>query len=403
MKTLTIRPMTFASAIDRHAALARAVNQCDAGTVDRVRHAWNEVTGAAIATDTIATSVRYSVPVELLHTMRGASGIPATVFCVTLLKALQAGASDTDAVNRAVGALEERRANVSALMEGWGYDLSLAWGAMLQIDQLPVAMKDEVLAVARLAGRMAHAMAKSGDVTRRQNPSEVSGLTQSGDVGRILSHEFAAMATPGLAVDAITRLESHASDSIKLDGEEPGAPGPFVLVLDESGSMHGHRAVWCKAVASALAAVAHKEGRAVSVVHFSTATRITRLAPGDTAAMLRMVASHLSGGTDIGHALSVALSEVRAADATTAGQQTDLVLVTDGQGDVWNEQINRVINNGTNLWSIAIEVDFSSLPLATKARRYVHVSDADIRAGAADTVAAKVAASAYDARRAASA
>jgi uncharacterized protein with von Willebrand factor type A (vWA) domain len=220
-------------------------------------------------------------------------------------------------------------------------------------------------------------------------PEEIVGVTTGGDVQSLLPGEYAMLAMPATRMEASRRLLGRETQQYQKSGVEKMARGPLAIVLDESGSMtdldpEGGRNTWAKAAATALTRLAWEHKRDVVWVHFSVATRVSVLKPGDHKALLRAQTSFLDGGTDIGAALDVAGDEIQAL-AKRGHKGADAVLISDGgneQSSRTSYRLDRALDGlnalGARLFSVAIQVPFVG-PLKDRAARYVHLSDRDMR------------------------
>ena len=186
--------------------------------------------------------------------------------------------------------------------------------------------------VAHLAGRLERDMraARSRRVVGgRGAPVEV---VLGDDLTRLLPAEQLALRVPALRRNALRRLGERRLLCWRTEGEERGARGPIVAVVDSSGSMEGARIEWAKAVCLALVGIAHRERRDAAVVEFANAGRVRswelphrRARPEDLA---ELASEHLGGGTDTATGIREALRIIERRPPFAAA---DLVLVTDGE------------------------------------------------------------------------
>lgn len=201
--------------------------------------------------------------------------------------------------------------------------------------------------VLRLAGRLQREASSQRTARGNHGASCVVGVELGGELGRALPAELAAM-RPGSRLRLLTlaRWADKRLQQYQMQGDEPQARGPIVVLLDESGSMIGRPSTWAAAVALASLSTAARERRACTVVGFNSGIRyVVRLdAQGrgwrhdrhDHSSAERMggaadVALHVatsspSGGTSFDAPLRCALG----LEDGVLCERADLLLVTDG-------------------------------------------------------------------------
>jgi Mg-chelatase subunit ChlD len=260
---------------------------------------------------------------------------------------------------------------------GLGGDMSAAWVVFKTVQDLQPD-PEKIKRIALLAGRMYQALRGQKDRRVKGIPEEVIGTETGGDVAALLPSEWALLATDPTRRHLFGQIAERRALQYERAGKEKKARGPLVIALDESGSMAEGRDEWAKAAMTALTRIAWEEKRPVVIVHFSTATRVQVLKPGDKAGVVKAQHTFLDGGTDIGAALRVGVDEV-AALATQGHRGADVVLVSDGgdAGQRVGDALKDMSKAGTRLWSIAIDTPFHG-PLKDQASEYIHLTDADM-------------------------
>lgn len=386
--------LTFQEALERHQVIEDSVTNLPAEYAKAVMDVWAELTGTGVPMSDASRAVRYEIPLEFAPLWRVAGNIPAAFYvssfadCVKV--ALERGTPIIDYRDIAKSALEtlKARKDLADQIEcGWGYDRSAAWFLVLKIEDLPKPEQEELRRIVKLAGRMSRQVDGWQPPVLCDNLAEnVTGVTAGDEVERLTPDEAASM---GMDPEAVVRVADGFAQTYRMQGHRPAGAGPFVLCEDESGSMHGHRRQWAKAVGSTLIRIAHQEGRDVVVVHFSTGTIIRKVPRNDEQSFLGYLTSFLNGGTAIGKGLEVATRE--AVKKSTATTRADIVVLTDGNdGD--SDRITKSIDTcdaaNVKIWTCGICVDFKNRDLAKRAARYIHVAgDAEIADGGADDVA----------------
>jgi uncharacterized protein with von Willebrand factor type A (vWA) domain len=132
---------------------------------------------------------------------------------------------------------------------------------------------------------------------------DVVGVVLDNDLARVLPHELACLDDPDLGLDVMRRMVERQLMCRDYQGVEKQAKGPIVVVVDESGSMHGEPIATAKAIALALAWVARAQRRYVCLVGFAGATEGNFLVipPGKEKAeeLMDWLEHFFSGGTDM--------------------------------------------------------------------------------------------------------
>lgn len=397
---MKINPLSFAEALDQHATVADAIKDKSSDIVRAVSDVWGEITntgGASLALSRPALAARYGVPIDIMPVLREPNGIAAAFFVAAYSAVIEQMGVLVDhdaAIKSASDAFAQMAATAEDIRHGFGYDRSAAWDFAQRIDSLPEDMKKEVADIARLAGVMFRQMKLHGPIVESDGTEFVRGTCTGDDLARIVDDELTELSDEEIAGEALARLADGHANLFRLTGEKPMGAGPFVLCLDESGSMYAHRRIWSKAIGATLIRVAHSEGRDVSVVHFSMSTKVSVVRRGNAEDMITFLASWLNGGTDIGVALLVSLRAALAKTSVT--QRSDVVLVTDGGGSYSSDVFDKFDAANIKLFSVAVDTPFDKTDLARRAERYVYVSDADIAAGRANFVAEQLKDAAID-------
>jgi uncharacterized protein with von Willebrand factor type A (vWA) domain len=163
---------------------------------------------------------------------------------------------------------------------------------------------------------------------------EIVDVRLGDDLRRTLPNELSQLAAGGAAADDFySRFVSKEVMEYQTVGEEHAGRGPILMVLDGSGSMHGDRNVWARAVAMCLLHIARLERRDFALVEFSGGHqteewhfKATDPMPGQR--VLDM-ASHFFGGGTV-PLLGIERAKKIMAEAP-AFNKADIVLVGDGE------------------------------------------------------------------------
>lgn len=159
-----------------------------------------------------------------------------------------------------------------------------------------------------MAGRM-RTLCQSLQRTKTLHGSDDTvGVELSGDVARLVPSELAQLSCgiEELELLALDRVARRQALSRQYRGLERLGQGPIVVVVDESGSMHGTPVMTAKAIALALAWLARRQRRWIALIGYtggrkgmSGYNRIA-FAPGkvDQSALLDWLTHFYSGGSD---------------------------------------------------------------------------------------------------------
>lgn len=209
--------------------------------------------------------------------------------------------------------------------------------------------------IAELAGRFRRKAAAKQRSKVAYAREEVSDIEVGADIGRLLPAELARFASPKLRPAFNAAFVEKKLLQYKLDGKDTESRGPIVMCLDESGSMGGHKEIWCKAVFLALMEVAQRQKRAAAIVHFSGSVgRIDVFMPNktDPQKVIEAAAYFQGGGTNFHAPLMAALDVI---NNTGGFKKADVILVTDGEattpGEQWHTERKRL---GVTCYGVAI-------------------------------------------------
>ena len=191
----------------------------------------------------------------------------------------------------------------------------------------------DILALAgRLIATSRAVRATKSDYAR----SEVTGVEQTGDLGKLLPSELACLADPHLTNDLVRRVLDKTALGFQVRGKDRTAKGPILVCLDSSDSMNeGNRDVWSKAVALAVLDIARHERRAFGVCLFNAGLGLTYMAPSPEKSnpmeLLDILLRRPSGDTEFAPPLDWAAGRIGDAKNERTFKRADIVLVTDGE------------------------------------------------------------------------
>jgi uncharacterized protein with von Willebrand factor type A (vWA) domain len=158
-----------------------------------------------------------------------------------------------------------------------------------------------------MAGRMRTLCQSLQRTKTLHGRDDTVGVELSGDVSRLVPSELAQLACgiPELELMALDRVARRQSLSRQYRGLEKLGQGPIVVVVDESGSMHGEPVMTAKAIALALAWLAKRQKRWIALVGYSGGSGMhgynrIAFAPGkvDQDVLIEWLKHFFSGGSN---------------------------------------------------------------------------------------------------------
>lgn len=246
----------------------------------------------------------------------------------------------------AVETLPERLQHDEAAAETFvqavgGAGESLAAQARLELGERLLGA-EKVARLARLVG--AFRQVALGVRRRRfeRCSAELHSLERSGELSRILPSELVGMRHPLMRREFRRRLVESQLMTYAVESEDRAGRGPMIVLLDGSGSMHGPRELWAKAVSLALLELCRRQRRAFHAIVFSAGREATRrfqltgerearslgAPPVDYARLIDFAEYFPRGGTRFEHPIEQA---VHILDTESRFRRGDVVLVTDGE------------------------------------------------------------------------
>ena len=126
-----------------------------------------------------------------------------------------------------------------------------------------------LMRICALAGRYKQLAQGLHKARSKYGFEEVTGLESGGDISRLVPSELMKLGIPELELDLMRRLVERQCLCREFESTEKVGLGPIVIVIDESGSMVGHRNESAKAIALTLAWIAKRQGRWCGLVAFS--------------------------------------------------------------------------------------------------------------------------------------
>lgn len=254
-------------------------------------------------------------------------------------KAQQIMASSQSQLRRAITAAAEKATTECEETEGilcsWGFDQG-------QFQRLPFDKKMELVKVlreqdkfknmAKLVGRMRNIALASRKSKLDHMRVELHSITTGDDIAHALTQELVTLRRLALKLNLYRKLHEKQLLQYELNHRDKAGRGPIVCLIDSSGSMHGAKDEWAKAVAIGLLEIAIKERRPFSYAIFSSARDelvTDTFLPSDRSPekVMNMVTVYLGGGTNFEKPLTWATNKI----SESLFNKADIVMITDGE------------------------------------------------------------------------
>lgn len=201
---------------------------------------------------------------------------------------------------------------------------------------------------------------------------DFSGVVLGCELSRVLPPELLRIALPELEMDFLRRFAEGQLMIRDFESNDPAGLGPVVIVLDESGSMAGHKVEHAKAIALVFAWLARCQGRWCGLVSFSGGTGHSLLAvPPDTSKtseLLQWASSFIGGGSD----QDLPVQEMPAIFEEINGPEgkTDLVYISDAQLKISAKHAEAFLK-----WKVSVNAKLTSLVIGAEPGDLSIISD----------------------------
>ena len=235
-----------------------------------------------------------------------------------------------------------------------------------------VRSNSALLRICSLAGKYRQ-LAQGLHKARSKNGfEEVTGLESGGDISRLVPSELMKLGIPELELDLLRRLVERQCLCREFESTEKVGLGPIVIVIDESGSMVGHRNESAKAIALTLASIARKQGRWCGLVAFSGGSGHRVLALPPTKWNQVQLYSWLESFIGCGSDQDVPVQEMPAIFKEIGAPvgKTDLVYITDAELRISQKKATEFTT-----WKASVKARLVSLVLNTDPGHLTLISD----------------------------
>lgn len=161
---------------------------------------------------------------------------------------------------------------------------------------------------------------------------DMDGLTIGNHVGRLTTTELSRSRNPLARMDLMRRIADSQASIKNVHGYDSLGKGPIAVVLDESGSMSGHRIIHAKAIAMTFAWIARRQRRECIMYSYEGGGRdkLLKLPVGkwSHAAMCEYLESFLCGGGYVDLPIRELPDKWQEFDLPKG--KTDVIMISDG-------------------------------------------------------------------------
>lgn len=212
-----------------------------------------------------------------------------------------------------------------------------------------ISGSQKLVELAKMVGRF-KAFALSTHATKvKTGADEVYSVTFGRDLQRVLPTELMTLVDPDMEMLFYKKLVSGKLFQYDLRGKEKVAQGAIICMVDNSGSMHGMRELWAKAVALALLEIARIEKRDFYGIHFGgprdePVEFFFEKGYGEPEKVLDFAEFFLGGGTDFELPIGRAVEVLERQFNDEGAMKGDLVMITDGECQVGKDWMDRYEN-----------------------------------------------------------
>ncbi len=235
------------------------------------------------------------------------------------------------AIRRGMKEAAEDLQNAQTMAGGWGKEEGTLQEILFDPEMSRVLTGAKIKRIMEIAGHMREVVSAERSKRPKPGPQKVS-LELGDDLSRVVSTELAMLGDPDLEAVFDRKYMERALMQTKRDEKPKEGKGPFVVCIDESGSMAGAREEWAKALTLAIAQQAHTEKRPFGAVAFGNKSQLRQTLKPGPAEFLNWLNSFYNGGTDFETPLEAARDMV-----VKTLPNADIIFITDGECGVSEE------------------------------------------------------------------
>lgn len=239
------------------------------------------------------------------------------------------------AIRNAIKETAENVENAVQIAQGWGVGEGTAKEMIIDPDIARLMSGGKLKRIMALAGKMRAVISAERSKRPKAGPQKVS-LELGDDLSRVVPTELAMLMDPETEMVFYRRLIEKGLVQTRRDEKPREGKGPFVVCIDESGSMMGTKEEWAKALALAMAQQAHAEHRAFGAVAFSSLSQHREIMKPTPVEFLKWANGFFDGGTNFDIPMEKAM------DMLPNLPNADIIFITDGECEMGEHTLKLV-------------------------------------------------------------
>lgn len=206
-------------------------------------------------------------------------------------------------------------------------------------ERLELAKKinnDKFKKVADLLGPMQRYMYSARRRKTKDADEEIVDITAGNELDKVVPSEFAKLQHKYARLLFMKEFFGENLPQYELQGVETVAKGEIIVNTDTSGSMHGSREMWAKAVGLALLHLSRQQKRGFFGIHFSNRGQFKEYDFGKESDfsidnIVAFAGDNFYGGTDFKTPLERSLKRLQEQHKQTGETKADVVFISDGE------------------------------------------------------------------------
>lgn len=273
-----------------------------------------------------------------------------------------------NAARGAVQQANQRMDDIDNALAGCGWGVGDAGAGEASGAAVKAAVANRLLNSTRLreifelAGRMQDIMRHTQASKVRRGAGELTDIEAGNSISRLLPTELMLLKHPKARYLLARKLHEASALQYHLEDREPKGKGPIVVCIDDSGSMHGQRDIWAKAIALALLELARRQKRDFCFCTFSTkltyrfVEKVNKKAlPQD---LIDALLHHTGGGTKFDPPLEWAFECIARAERM---KEADVIFISDGDCRAQSSEAHKAKAKALGARVVGIAVGHSAI------------------------------------------
>lgn len=296
----------------------------------------------------------------------------------------------TQAMSVAMGQAKDQAETIDSLSNSWGLDPGSIkkMPADKRIELAKRINNEKFKKLAQVIGPMQRLAMSEQTKKLEYARDEIYDLELGSDLQHVLPEEMLFLGEDDIELIFFKKFYEDTLMQFKLQGTDKIAKGGIIYCEDGSGSMHGTREIWAKAVGLALLQIARSQNRDFMGIHFcgpgvykiwefNSATKKVssrdyrgyNLEFNELDGILDYAETSMGGGTDFVTPLSQAIDKLDQEYRKSGKIKGDIVFATDGECGVPGIFLDKLAEEkerlGFRIFGIAIDCSPNAEPLKT--------------------------------------